>query len=208
MKQTVFEIIQERISTISSNAVKTFNNAKGSTNFADDLYRLGFTESVSVVKDYEKLDKVEALRARLINYFGNGMVLNQKELTKFEKQYNLITAGAGRFKDAIPYINQKEIVEFSKILKENKWNQGRVETELYHIPVMDDFLVTAPKECFRKALSTSEMTRDEYLKWLEEDPIVWKRIFKFNPQQETNTPTEWFRRVTAWGLEEVLINRN
>jgi len=207
--KNVFEVIQEKIATINSDAVKTFNNASQG-NLADEMFRLGFTHSPSVMKDYAKLDKIELLRARLIRYF-NCKVLHEDELHKLEKQYKLMTTLVDRFVDVVPLENQKDIVRFHEHIKVNKLNNGAVETDLFHIPITDQMYITAPPSCFRAAANISEMTKAEYKKWLEEDPIVWKRIWRFNPNasfERRNAPTAWLGLVTAWGMEATLVNTN
>lgn len=207
--KSVFEVIQHKISTVSNEAVDTFK-AAAKSNLTDEMWRLGFTSSVSVVDPRRTLNKGEVLRARMISYFG-GKVLYMQELKKLEKNYKLTTLPASRFMDSIPAVNQQEIVSFSERLKKEKLNYGTVETDLYHIPITDYFLITAPAECFRKALDPAEMSKEELRTWLDEDPIVWKRIWRFDPRgygENRNSPTDMVVMVTAWGLEATLINTN
>jgi hypothetical protein len=209
MKQSTFEVIQEKISTVSSRAVKTFKSAMV-TNISEELYRMGFTSSKSVVDEHKKLNQEEVLRARMIRYFGC-KVLYQKEIDQLQSKYNLQTHKAERFKDAIPEENQMDIINFVERVKRDELNHGKIETDLYHIPLTTDpFYVTAPPDLFREALNVSEMSKAEYAKWLEDDPIVWKRIWRFNPKAdyrgEKNSPTDMYALVTAWGLESILLN--
>lgn len=206
MERTVFEVIQNKIASVSSQAIATFNDTIG-TSLGAEMYRLGFTSSVSVVKDRDNVNEEEVLRARMIRYFGN-KVMYEGEVNKLCKRYNLVTLKADRFVDHIPVANQREILEFTQRVKDNKLNQGRLETDLYHLPITDPFLVTAPPDCFRKAINTAEMSPEELEMWLEEDPIVWKRIWKFKPLTSDNVPTKMLLLVTAWGLEATLINNN
>jgi hypothetical protein len=210
MKESVFEIIQSRIATVSSQAVATFHEALV-TNTSDELFRMGFTSSKSVVDEHKKLNTKEVLRARMIRYFGT-KVLFEEEVRKLEVKYQLDTHVASRFKDAIPEVNQMDIINFCERVKKQKLNQGTIETDLYHIPLTTDpFYITAPPECFRKALNPNEMSAEELKAWQEEDPIVWKRIYRFDPSKygkDKNEPTGMYALVTAWGLESVLINTN
>lgn len=210
MRQTVFEIIQNKISTVSADAVKTFSGAMV-TNASEELFRMGFTSSKSVVDEHKKLNQEEVLRARMIRYFGC-KVLYESEIQKMEEKYSLATHHADRFKDAIPEENQQDILRFVDRVKKDKLNHGAIETDRYHIPLTTDpFFVTAPPDLFRKALKVSEMSKAEYAKWLEDDPIVWKRIWRFDPSgygKEKNQPTNMYALVTAWGLESVLVNNN
>lgn len=211
MKQSVFEVIQSKIATVSAVAVETFNGALVS-NMSDELYRMGFTSSKSVIDEHKKLNEDEILRARMIRYFGC-KVLYKEELVQFEVKYNLATHVADRFKDSIPEINQKDIVNFVNRVKRDKLNNGTIETDLYHIPLKTDpFYITAPPECFRNALNAKEMDAKELQAWIEEDPIVWKRIWRFNPSslygKDKNTATDMYAMVTAWGLEATLMNTN
>lgn len=210
MKTSVFEIIQNKIATVSSEAVDTFRTALV-TNTSEELFRMGFTSSKSVVDEHKTLNKVEVLRARMIRYFGT-KVMYLSEIEKLESKYTLETHDAARFKDSIPSINQMDIVKFVERVKKDKLNHGTIETDLYHIPLTTDpFYVTAPPEMFRKALNVAEMSKAEYAKWLEEDPIVWKRIWKFDPSaygKNKNEATDLYALVTAWGIESVLINNN
>jgi hypothetical protein len=210
MKTSVFEIIQNKIETVSATAVKTFKTSMV-TNVSEELFRMGFTSSTSVVSEHKKLNQDEVLRARMIRYFGCKVVY-EEELKQMEVKYCLDTHKAERFKDAIPSDNQMDILKFVERVKKDKLNHGTIETDLYHIPLTTDpFYVTAPPECFRKALNPNEMNAQELQKWIEEDPIVWKRIWRFDPSEygsNKNKPTKMYALVTAWGLEAVLMNNN
>lgn len=209
--KNVHEIIQERIASVALNASNTFKNLVP-TDIGEEMYRLGFTNAVNIVNKREKLDEDEVLRARLIRYFGC-KILYGHEIDSLELKYNLKTVVAERFKDVIPTDNQKEIVEFAKRLKRDKLNHGTVETDLYHIPITTPFLITAPPNMFKAPSNPSEMTRAEYAKWIEEDPIVWKELYRFNPGEgiysgKRNEKTNLFAMVSAWGIEATLINTN
>ena len=206
MKKNVFEQIQEKIATVSIDAAESFQKTI-TPHYGAELYRMGFTSSVSVVQSVKDLNHTEILRAQLIRYFGC-KVLHDDEIKKLEANYKLMTASASRFMDVIPAVNQKDIVDFVERVKKDRLNQGRIETDLYHVPITSEFRVTAPPSLFRKAQNWDEMTEAERIKWLEEDPIVWKKLFRFDPNRETNEATKWNLMVTAWGMESVLLNTN
>lgn len=206
MRANVFEQIQEKIATVSVDAVDSFKKVI-TPHFGAEMYRMGFTSSISVIQANKDLNKMEILRAQLIRYF-DCKVLHDDEIKKLEENYNLMTASASRFKDVIPIDNQKDIVYFIERVKRDKLNQGRIETDLYHVPITSEFRVTAPPSLFRRAQNWDEMTEAERLKWIEEDPIVWKKIFRFDPNREINEATKWNLMVTAWGMESVLLNTN
>src|SRR5687767_5782133 len=109
----VFEVIQKKIETVSNTAEKTFRNAMMGE-LSADMFRLGFSSSPSVIYNYEKLNKDEVLRAQLIRYFGNGRIMHEREIKSLEKQYDLVTMTAERFKDNIPEVNQRDIVNFAQ----------------------------------------------------------------------------------------------
>lgn len=205
-----YEQIANRISTANKKSVDYYLNVfLGDVVEIFSLRELGFT-SVQNLQD-QKIEEFDINRAKLKAFF-NKPVLHESELKELEKQFKLQRHVASRFVDRIPEANVQEILKYHDWIRKEQKNFGKLTTDKYFVPLTAPYEVTAPATMFRKALDWNEMNAAERQKWIEDDPIVTKRIYQFDPNpmlvKDKNHPTDWHVVVTAWGLEALFVSGN
>lgn len=198
-----YTAIQNSIEKIMNVSNENYNNSHDKQVAVARLRQLGFT-SCKNIKDV-KINEHEVNRSKLSMFFKK-RILTKNEIETFCEKYNLQWVGVERYTNSIPTINVDEMMEFDDAIRTNKWNKGFSETDNYFIPLGQQRTIVAPKAMFRKPEKISEMTKEEYQKFLEDDPLVFMRVFHFNPRDKINEGTDYYVLVTAWDIEAALIN--
>ncbi len=214
MELSTHEIIKRKVAAITDASIETYMNVyTDGARAAAKLASLGFGETTNVKEKMLKGLTSETIeRAKIYDFFGRE-VLTRKEIKSLCTQFKLEFLPAARFMDTIPQENVKELLDFVHECREKKHNFGTLDKEGYHMPLTTQFMVIAPNELFRKALKVSEMSETEYKKWLKDDPIILKQVYKFNGgdpstgfnKERGNESTDFFAVITAWGLEATLL---
>lgn len=202
---TKFEEIQCKIAIAIGQDVDSYiNDFTPEMEKAMKLSELGFESSKTVLQDLPKKKvKKSRERALLSDYFKKP-VISLKELKAFEKKYQLTTHVAQRYVETIPSENSDEILNYYQEIREEKYNYGMKIRDCYFIPIKNNLLITAPIDMFRKAKNLYEMSPEELEDWKKEDPLVLKRICRFDPKTKENFQTNYYVIVTAWGVEAML----
>lgn len=215
-------IIDRIITGLNKEAVGYFNSLESKIFIGRHLMELGF-KNIPNVAQANAVNEVEFERAKLQAFFGT-KVLTTQELNNICNTYNLTVDRAENFKDAIPDENVQDILGFVEKQRAESWTLGTSSRDLFCIPLVTPFMVVAPVELFvepidweaiRKAEREEKeaKAREKWLRWLREDPIVYKTIYKFDPYarrngDESTTATQYHAVVTAWGFEGMLLDGN
>lgn len=205
---TAYQQIANRIAVANEKSVQYFLDVfLGDVVLNYSLRELGFTQTLNLQD--EKLNEEDITRGKLKAFF-NKPILHDRELKELARMFKLETHPASHYVDRIPSANVKEILDYHDWIRKEQKNFGKLQTDKYFLPLTYNYDVTAPKQMFRKPIRKEDMTPAEWRKWLEDDPIVSKKIFRFDPNpmlvKDKNEPTEWNVVVTAWGIEAMFVS--
>jgi hypothetical protein len=196
-----FQEIRLRIDTFMEKASenhKTFSHAEKR---AAMLQQIGFTESPSSEFDPELKKYIE--RAKCSQVFGNKAIIFQEDIEYLCKKYKLEMHPSQMYTEIVPVDNIEDIQSFIDSQRLYQWNLGTNANNNWYVPINTPFFVIAPKELFNQKKIAEEKRRKELERIRQEDPIVVKRVYKFDPRTKENTLTDMYVVVTAWSVEAI-----